>query len=115
MMQKFGYKVGTGLGKQSQGITTPLIIKKTTDTACRIEPSSIPLNHFISADTSARNALAANGIAITSVVVFVGLLSLEELTDELEKELRIECELYGMVSKWMIFLFGEELRIFAAY
>jgi hypothetical protein len=47
MMQKFGYKVGTGLGKQSQGITTPLTIKKTTDSSCVIEQSSINLNQLI--------------------------------------------------------------------
>ncbi len=29
MMQKFGYKIGEGLGKQGQGIKTPLIVKKT--------------------------------------------------------------------------------------
>lgn len=47
MMQKFGYKVGAGLGKQSQGITTPLTIKKTTDSACIIQQSSINLNQII--------------------------------------------------------------------
>jgi hypothetical protein len=47
MMQKFGYKVGTGLGKQSQGIVTPLTIKKMTDTSCVIEQSSINLNQII--------------------------------------------------------------------
>ena len=31
MMQKFGYKVGEGLGKQSQGIKTPLVVKKTNE------------------------------------------------------------------------------------
>ena len=46
-MQKFGYKVGKGLGKLSQGITTPLTIKKTTDTSCVIEQSSINMNQFI--------------------------------------------------------------------
>jgi hypothetical protein len=47
MMQKFGYKVGAGLGKQSQGITTPLTIKKTTDSSCIIQQSSIELNQII--------------------------------------------------------------------
>lgn len=46
-MQKLGYKVGEGLGKQSQGIRTPLTIKKTTDTSCKIEQSSITLNQMI--------------------------------------------------------------------
>lgn len=47
MMQKFGYRVGDGLGKNAQGITTPLTIKKTTDSSCVIEQSSLTLNHFI--------------------------------------------------------------------
>jgi hypothetical protein len=46
-MQKLGYKVGEGLGKQSQGIKTPLTIKKTTDSSCTIEQSSISLNQMI--------------------------------------------------------------------
>jgi hypothetical protein len=33
MMQKFGYKVGEGLGKQGQGIKTPLIVKKVNDSS----------------------------------------------------------------------------------
>lgn len=36
MMQKHGYRIGEGLGKNSQGITTPLTIKKTTDVSCII-------------------------------------------------------------------------------
>jgi len=47
MMQKFGYKVGTGLGKQSQGIKTPLTIKKTTETSCVIQQSGINMNQII--------------------------------------------------------------------
>ena len=47
MMQKFGYKVGTGLGKQSQGITTPLTITKTTDNSCIIQKSNIELDQLI--------------------------------------------------------------------
>jgi hypothetical protein len=36
MMQKQGYKIGEGLGKLSQGIKTPLTIKKLTDSSCKI-------------------------------------------------------------------------------
>ena len=59
MMQKYGYRVGEGLGKNSQGITTPLTIKKTTDNSCIIEPSSISIVNFISAEEAAENALKA--------------------------------------------------------
>ena len=79
MMQKFGYKVGEGLGKQSQGIRTPLIVRKTTDSAGVIEPSNIPLSYLITRDVSAKNALAAHGIEISEVVVLVGALTMQEL------------------------------------
>jgi hypothetical protein len=65
MMQKFGYKVGEGLGKQSQGIRTPLIVRKTTDSSGVIEQSNIPLNFLISPEISAINALAAHGVEVT--------------------------------------------------
>jgi hypothetical protein len=76
MMQKFGYKVGEGLGKQGQGIKTPLIVKKVNDTSGVIEQSNISLNYLIPPEVSARNALAAHGVETSSVVVLVGLLSM---------------------------------------
>lgn len=62
MMQKFGYKVGQGLGRQSQGIKTPLIVRKTTDSSGIIELSSIPLNFLINPQLSAKSALSAHNI-----------------------------------------------------
>ena len=62
MMQKFGYKVGQGLGRQSQGIKTPLIVRKTTDSSGIIELSSIPLNFLINPQLSAKSALSAHKI-----------------------------------------------------
>lgn len=62
MMQKFGYKVGEGLGKQGQGIRTPLIVRKTTDSSGIIEQSTIPLNYLIPPEVSAKNALAAHSV-----------------------------------------------------
>ena len=47
MMQKFGYKVGEGLGKQGQGIKTPLIVKKVNDSSGIIEQSNISLSYLI--------------------------------------------------------------------
>ena len=53
MMQRYGYRVGEGLGKNCQGITTPLTIKKTTDNSCIIEPSSLSLVNFMTAEEAA--------------------------------------------------------------
>lgn len=46
-MQKLGFKIGDGLGKNNQGIKTPLTIKKMTDSSCIIQPSMISLQTFI--------------------------------------------------------------------
>ncbi len=75
MMQKFGYRVGEGLGKQSQGIRTPLIVRKTTDSAGVIELSNIPLNYLITREVWSKNALAAHGVEVSEVVVLVGALT----------------------------------------
>ena len=71
MMQKFGYKVGAGLGRQGQGIKTPLIVRKTNDSSGIIEQSAISLNHLISPEASARNALNAHNIQVERVIVIV--------------------------------------------
>ena len=47
MMQRMGYKVGEGLGKEGQGIKTPLVVKKTNESSGIIEQSQIPLNYLI--------------------------------------------------------------------
>jgi hypothetical protein len=77
MMQKFGYKVGEGLGKQNQGIKTPLVVKKTNESTGIIEQSRIPLNYLITPEISAKNALAAHNIEIQSVIVVIGIVELK--------------------------------------
>lgn len=114
-MQKFGYKVGEGLGKQGQGIKTPLIVKKVNDTSGVIEQSNISLNYLIPPEVSARNALAAHGVETSSVVVLVGLLSMQDLEQGVEGEIRDECDKFGVVKDWIIYLWGKELRIFVVY
>lgn len=113
MMQKFGYKVGEGLGKQGQGIKTPLIVRKTTDSSGVIEQSNIPFSFLISPEVSARNALAANGVEATEVLVIVGLVSLAEV-EGAEDEIRSECSLHGVIKDWVMYLL-DELRIFVEY
>lgn len=53
IMQKHGFKVGEGLGKRSQGLQTPLIAKKVTDSSCVIQPSILSLTRYISPEHSA--------------------------------------------------------------
>lgn len=53
IMQKYGFKVGEGLGRNNQGIQAPLIAKKVTDSSCKIEQSGISLARFIKPEKSA--------------------------------------------------------------
>ena len=95
MMQKFGFKVGSGLGRQGQGIKTPLIVKKTNDTSGVITPSEISLNALIPHETSCKNALTAHNVEVSRVIVLMGLSHLEELENGVEEEIRQECESLG--------------------
>ena len=47
MMKKQGYKLGSGLGKNEQGIKTPLIAHKTGSNAAIIKNSEIELEDLI--------------------------------------------------------------------
>lgn len=69
------------MGKQSQGIKTPLTIKKLTDSSCKIEPSAISLANFVTVEQSAENALMAFKIAKSSVIALRISMKLNELTD----------------------------------
>lgn len=80
-MQKFGYKVGEGLGKNKQGITTPLTIKKTTESSCIILPSAIPMNYVVPKEVSAKTALDAFQIQVTKVIVLVNTLTIAQLDE----------------------------------
>ena len=77
MMQKFGYKLGEGLGKQGQGIKTPLVVKKTNESSGVIEQSRIPLNYLITPEVSAKNALSVHNIEAESVIVLTGVAELK--------------------------------------
>ena len=81
MMQKYGYKVGDGLGKNKQGITTPLTIKKTTESSCIIMPSSIPMNYVVPKDVSARTALESFHIDLSPVIVLNNILTIYQLNE----------------------------------
>ena len=47
MMEKQGWRFGAGLGKNQQGIKTPLIAQKTNSNSAIIKTSDIPINEFI--------------------------------------------------------------------
>lgn len=111
MMQKFGYKVGEGLGRQGQGIKTPLIVKKTNDSRGIIQQSSIPLNWLISQEQSTRTALSAHKVEIQRTLVILGVPMDEQLIEDIRKE----CQSFGSVTGWVAYLLDGSLRIIVTF
>eukprot|EP00897_Mesotaenium_endlicherianum_P004794 jgi/Mesen1/4342/ME000022S03631 len=133
MMAKMGWKAGQGLGKQEQGITTPLMARKTDKragvivNAAPIEkpqapapapaPASAPLPPPPSpppftipqagGEKPPNRGVSFNGPP-TRVVLLRNMVGPGEVDDELEDEVAGECLKYGTVTRVLIFEITEE-------
>ncbi|KAI5079955.1 hypothetical protein GOP47_0005434 [Adiantum capillus-veneris] len=94
MMARMGWKEGQGLGKQEQGITTPLMARKTDRRAGVIVNAS--------AEKKAKTGVSISGPP-TRVVLLRNMVGPGEVDDELEDEVASECAKYGTVTRVLIF------------
>ncbi|RCV20573.1 hypothetical protein SETIT_4G067300v2 [Setaria italica] len=97
MMAKMGWKEGQGLGKQEQGITAPLVAKKTDRRGGVIvdESSSRP-------PEKKPKSVTFDGPP-TRVLLLRNMVGPGEVDDELEDEVASECAKYGTVTRVLIF------------
>ncbi|KAL0305427.1 UNVERIFIED_CONTAM: DNA-damage-repair/toleration protein, chloroplastic [Sesamum radiatum] len=94
MMAKMGWKEGQGLGKQEQGITTPLVAKKTDKRAGVI----------VNASESSKKVKSVNfNGPPTRVVLLRNMVGPGEVDDDLEGEVAEECAKFGTVTRVLIF------------
>merc|ERR1740130_1644801 len=91
MMMKMGYREGSGLGRNNQGIASALQFKKTDRGAGVIQQAPI------------KAAKPAGPALPTKVVCLKNMVGPGEVDGELEGEVKEECTKYGEVMKVLIF------------
>lgn len=96
MMAKMGWKEGQGLGRQEQGITTPLMARKTDRRA------GVIVNASENKSEKKVKSVNFNGPP-TRVLLLRNMVGPGEVDDELEDEVGSECAKYGTVTRVLIF------------
>ncbi|CAK9267638.1 unnamed protein product, partial [Sphagnum jensenii] len=110
MMARMGWKEGQGLGKQEQGITVPLMARKTDKRAGVIVNAAAAAAAAAAATVSVtveKKQPPKQGVSIsgppTRVVLLRNMVGPGEVDSELEDEVASECTKYGTVTRVLIF------------
>eukprot|EP00850_Spirogloea_muscicola_P014479 SM000104S09349 [mRNA] locus=s104:214887:216389:- [translate_table: standard] len=112
MMAKMGWRAGQGLGKQEQGITTPLMARKTDKRAGVIVNASAAPAAATTTPQPLDKKPRAGGPALngppTRIVLLRNMVAPGEVDDELEDEVAGECAKYGIVTRVLVFEITED-------
>ncbi|KAL3522838.1 hypothetical protein ACH5RR_015672 [Cinchona calisaya] len=120
MMAKMGWKQGQGLGRQEQGITAPLMVKKTDRRGGSIVNAS-ELKQQQQPPEKKVKSVNFNGPP-TRVLLLRNMVGPGEVDDDLQGEIAEECQKYGTVTRVLIyeitdpsFPHEEAVRIFVQF
>lgn len=131
MMARMGYREGQGLGRESQGMSTALVVEKTSrlggkiiherDQQHRLRHSQtnrpLPVTDVTAEETFTNLPLPENR---SCVILLRNMCGSGEVDDDLEPETAEECAKYGKVVTCMIFELpdapdDEAVRIFVEF
>eukprot|EP00210_Caulerpa_lentillifera_P004821 g4603.t1 len=106
MLEKFGWKEGEGLGKERQGIATPLIAQKTDNRSAVI----VKAKQLAKSEQFHPEPIQIPPIigSPTRVVLLRNLVGPGEVDDDLEEEVAQELQNYGQVLSVLIFEVTED-------
>lgn len=104
MMKKMGHKPGEGLGKEGQGMTTPLIMQKTGAAAGQVVQGQKREAQTSPAAQAAKQAKAAPEVKRppSRVLLLMNLVGAGEVDEDLQEETAEEAGKYGKVLKCSI-------------
>ncbi|CAE8683760.1 unnamed protein product, partial [Polarella glacialis] len=103
MMKKMGWKDGTGLGKEGQGMATPLVMQKTDQRAGKIvEGQKREAAQQPAAQPEAKQMRAAPARPPTRVLLLNNMVGKGEVDEDLEEETGEEAGKYGKLVRCTI-------------
>ena len=119
IMSKMGYKMGHGLGKKEQGMSTALQVEKTGKRVGRIiHERDIPKEPAAPQQDMSNTNILPNP---SKIVLLRNMVGPGEVDEELEQETMDECQKYGKCLKCLIFEMldyttdDEAVRIFVEF
>uniref|UniRef100_A0A0N4XJ59 Splicing factor 45 n=1 Tax=Nippostrongylus brasiliensis TaxID=27835 RepID=A0A0N4XJ59_NIPBR len=101
IMSKFGYKQGSGLGRDEQGMSTALSVEKLGKNAGLIINESQAASSCTPVGVQPINMTEAMRNS-TKVLMLTNMVGPDEVDDELEPEIREEMAKYGQVASVVI-------------
>eukprot|EP00921_Rhytidocystis_pertsovi_P001729 GHVQ01002948.1.p1 GENE.GHVQ01002948.1~~GHVQ01002948.1.p1 ORF type:complete len:494 (-),score=165.26 GHVQ01002948.1:363-1844(-) len=109
MMEKMGWKHGEGLGREKQGITAPLVARKTDTRSGVIVKGATKHAPVTSAAVGVGPAVGGGGGGNSRVVMLTNLVGRGEVDEDVQGETEEEAAKYGNLLKVLIVVVDEEV------